>query len=198
MQKKSEPTVGRALVLCAAACVLAGCLSAPPHPRNWTMAPAAARVLHAAAPAHDVSVRLAHLTVRPPYDQTRLVVLRADGSLAFDAYNVFAAPPAGLLRGPAFDILEASGVFRRVIRSASAADAQNTLEIEVEELALDCRASDLRTARVRVAVTMLAKRDVRFAVRGEAAVEVAQPSNYTAAFSEAFTQALMNALAKDR
>ena len=76
--------------------LLAGCMgTAPKAPVNWTIEPKAASVFSAAA-AKWGTVRLASVSVRAPYDGQRLAVLRADGSIAFDAFNTFAAAPAAL------------------------------------------------------------------------------------------------------
>ncbi|MBR0504017.1 MAG: hypothetical protein IJJ84_01330, partial [Kiritimatiellae bacterium] len=82
-----------ALLLCA------GCFSSSVEPpKTWTVTPTDARP-PAVAPAGAFSVtRQGAVTVTAPFDSTSFVVRRADGSVARDAYNVFASPPSALLR----------------------------------------------------------------------------------------------------
>lgn len=170
--------------------VLAGCLSsAPPAPANW--------IISWTPPAGTVSgetgarpcVKLLSVDVRAPYNGTRLAVLRADGSVAFDAYNAFAAAPSALLRGAAADVLAASGAFDRVVAPGSTASAPVALELTVTRLALDCRAEGRRDASVALTLTAVANRRVLASAAGEAAVPVPD-GDYSAAFSKAFADAL--------
>lgn len=168
--------------------------AAPKAPANWTIEPRAASVFSAAA-AKWGTVRLASVSVRAPYDGQRLAVLRADGSIAFDAFNTFAAAPAALLRGAARDIAEGSGLFTRVVPATSSAAAPHSLEIGVTRLALDCRTEGARRAMCEITVLLLSGRDIVGAARGVGEMP-AGAGNYSEAFSAAFTAALSEALGK--
>ena len=171
--------------------LVAGCLSSGPRPAvNWTVE--SLPVTAAAAPKWGV-VRVAQVNVRAPYDGVRFAVLRPDGSIAFDAYNAFAASPAAILRGTACDIMAASGLFTRVLPSSSAAAADVSVEITVERLAVDCRVKGARHAVVSLAVRLLKGREVVSSATGEGSLPAAA-GGYTAAFSSAFNRALSEAL----
>lgn len=135
---------------------LAGCLSSAPRPAvNWLLDP-------------QVEERVAAVSVAVPYDSTRIAVLRADGSVAFDAFNVFAAKPSALLK-------------------AAVVCPREKGEVIVRRLALDCRRPGLREARVELLLLADGK-----AAEGAAAVDAAS-GNYSAAFAQAFEQALREA-----
>lgn len=96
---------GLSVVVSLLACWCAGCLSSDaPAAKAWTLdaAPSApaAGVLEGAGKAAFTTTRVGAVSVDAPYDKTPFVVRRADGSVAFDHYNVFAASPAALLRAP--------------------------------------------------------------------------------------------------
>ena len=101
-------------LLLAAVPLLGGCFAdAPKAPKNWSIEwdrTSVERNEKDALPA----VKLSQFEVRAPYNGAHLAVLRPDGSIAFDSFNSFAAQPAALLKGAAFDSIEASGVFRGV------------------------------------------------------------------------------------
>lgn len=138
---------------------LAGCLSpAPKSPVNWT--------LEFEAPA-----RVAQVVVCAPYNGTRLAVLRPNGSIAFDGFNAFAAPPASII-GDACASRRAHGA------------------LIVRKLALDCRTEGRRDALVELD---LALEDNGPRAHGRAAVPTAD-GNFTAAFSTALLQACNQAL----
>ena len=179
---------------------LAGCLSAPPPvPEHWTIEFARPESAEAPAPAELAfgAVRVVSVDVRAPYNGQRLVVLRPDGSVAFDAFNGFAAPPAALLKGAAVDVIESTGVFSRVLSSSSSASGAYAVELTVTRLALDCRTPGSRAAVVALKATLLNGRDVVGVSPGEAAVPV-EDGNFSQAFSRAFTAALAEAAAKFR
>ena len=71
------------LVLAAALC--SGCLS--------VSAPRATYWMISAPPGGTYAA-----TIDAPFNTPKLVVLRADGSVAFDAYNCWAATPSSLIR----------------------------------------------------------------------------------------------------
>lgn len=183
-------TIGVAM----AAMACAGCLSSrPPEATNWTVEPSAAEIIPSANSKFG-TVRLAHFWVRAPYDGKSLVVERPDGSLAFDAYNRFAASPATLLQGPAQDVMMKSGLFSAVITSAPV-PVEGTFEVTVTRLALDCREENRRDAAVEVMIVHFANHAVKATVHGTGVVPAADGA-YTRAFSSAFTAALVDALRK--
>ena len=131
------------------ALAFSGCLtSAPPPPKSWIVS--ASRKSNSELMIDKVA-RLGSITVAAPYDKSALAVKRADGSLAFDAYNVFASSPSALLRAPLAALLEDDGRFGRVLSSASTARSNSTLEAVVTDLSLDCTAENRRTAKVALA-----------------------------------------------
>ncbi len=177
------------------AVLLGGCLSsAPKAPVNWTIEPKASTTFQAAS-AKWGAARLAQVSVRAPYDGQRLAVLRPNGSIAFDSFNVFAAAPAALMRGAARDVAEGSGLFERVVQASSSAAAPYALEVGVTRLALDCRTEGVRRAVCELTVLLLNGREVVGSSRGEGSQPVGG-GDFSAAFSRAFTAALSDALAK--
>lgn len=155
--KKTWTMVGVAMLL-------AGCFSvSAPVPTDWTIETSVAGLDLGAFGTVRPASAVSRVTVRAPYDGTRLVVLRADGSIAFDAYNMFAAKPATLLKGMADDVLGAGKP-----------------EITVLKLALDCRDDSARMAIVALVL------DGKV---GTAAVDTAD-GDYSRAFSQAFANAL--------
>ena len=88
----------------AAAIPLAGCLgSHPKAPTFWTVDAEGIAIAGEAVEAKGgvVPARVAEVKVRPPWDVPKLAVRRADGSVAFDPFNAFAARPEALLKGAA-------------------------------------------------------------------------------------------------
>ena len=178
--------------------LLAGCLtSAPPEVSTWTIeftpAPSAASVSAAESPSRG-SVRISQVSVRAPYDAKALAVLRPDGSLAFDPYNQFAAPPAALLKSAVQDAFLARGAFRAAVPAASQLTTDVSAETTVTRLALDCRTPGERRATVALTVLLLKDRAVFASARGEGSAD-ATDGNYSRAFSLAFSQAVAAALA---
>ena len=168
--------------------VLAGCLGpAPTAPENWTIE--CAEVPRGGDVRTAETVRLAQVNVRAPFDGRRFAVLRPDGSVAFDAFNGFAAPPAALLRGAAEDFFARTPVYRRAVAANSAASARYSLEISVTRLALDCRREGRREASVALSLVVLDGRTIQAVHHGEASSPT-DDGNYSAAFSRAFTDAL--------
>lgn len=170
-----------------------GCLSLTPvETSEWAV--------ESAAPSQESPsgkfgvVRLVGVLVRSPYDTRQMPVLRADGSIAFDAYNLFAAQPSQLLRAPAVDQLAASGLFVSVLEPASVAPSTLSAEVVVTRLALDCREDGRRVASVRLSVRLVSRTLGQVAFkRGEATAD-ASSGQYGAAFSEAFAAAMAQAL----
>lgn len=174
----------------------AGCLSpAPKAPVNWTVGPLDAGSVRHVEKKWD-SVRLSRLEVRAPYDGQRLAVLRKDGSLAFDPFNAFAASPAALLKGAAFDVLSASGIAQVSVEQGSSASAARSLEVTVTQFALDCRADgESGKAVVSLTATLVEGRGVAAASRAEASASVSG-GDFSKAFSQAFSQAMQEALGR--
>ena len=65
------------------------------------------------------ATRLGAVSVFAPYDQQSFAVKRADGSMAFDPENRFAAQPAALLKGVLMASLAADGRFGHVVPQSS-------------------------------------------------------------------------------
>ena len=168
-----------------------GCLtSAPPPPKSWIVS--ASRKLNSELMIDKVA-RLGSITVAAPYDKSALAVKRADGSLAFDAYNVFASSPSALLRAPLAALLEDDGRFGRVLSSVSTARSSSTLEAVVTDLSLDCTVENRRTAKVSISIAVVENREIKMFLDGSGSADAAS-GDYSAAFSEAFSQAVFDAL----
>ena len=168
-----------------------GCLtSAPPQPKSWVVS---APRKSAAEFTVTKASRLGALSVAAPYDKPALAVKRADGSIAFDAYNVFATSPSALLRTPLSALLVDDGRFGRILPAVSAARADSTLEAVVTDLSLDCREEGRRTAHVALSLAVIENREVKMFLDGEGSANAAS-GDYSAAFSEAFAQAVAAAL----
>ena len=173
------------------ALVFSGCLtSAPPPPKSWIVS--ASRKSNSELMIDKVA-RLGSITVAAPYDKSALAVKRADGSLAFDAYNVFASSPSALLRAPLAALLEDDGRFGRVLSSVSTARSSSTLEAVVTDLSLDCTVENRRTAKVSISIAVIENREIKMFLDGSGSADAAS-GDYSAAFSEAFSQAVFDAL----
>ena len=173
-----------------------GCLSkAPKAPVHWLIEPAALAASEAASPKFG-AVRVAQVAVRPPYDGTRLAVLRRDGSVAFDPANSFAAAPGAILRGVVQDVAAASGLFQRVLAPTSGVAADYGLEVTVTRLALDCKVEGACHAVADVSVMLTKGRDVVSAACGSGSMPAGADKNFSAAYSSAVTSALSEALKK--
>ena len=171
--------------------VFSGCLtSAPPPPKSWIVS--VSRKSDSELMIDKVA-RLGSITVAAPYDKSALAVKRADGSLAFDAYNVFASSPSALLRAPLAALLEDDGRFGRVLSSVSTARSSSTLEAVVTDLSLDCTVENRRTAKVSISIAVIENREIKMFLDGSGSADAAS-GDYSAAFSEAFSQAVFDAL----
>ncbi len=179
----------------------AGCFSSSaPDSKSWMVMPRTDLPAPPAPPegaAAFAATRLGPVTVSAPYDRQSFVVHRADGSVALDAYNLFAATPASLLRSPVKSRLEADGRFGHVVASASSAAADAQVEVTVTDLSLDCRADGRRKARAALSVDVVkagrGPRDVALVGAGSGEAD-AESGDYSAAFSAAFDAALSQAL----
>lgn len=173
-----------------------GCLSsAPKSSTHWSVAACADSSLETAAQTKWEAARVGSVLVRAPYDQSRLTVLRADGSVAFDAYNDFAAQPAALLRGLVEDVMTRSGLFARVVPASSSARVPLTLEVDVVKFALDCRAPSRRVATTCVVVRLLRGHDIVSIATAEGEKDI-DSQDFAQAFSTSATRALASALKK--
>ena len=129
--------------------LLAGCLSsAPKDPVCWLV-------------EADTGLTVSAVRIRAPYDSARIPVLRADGSIAFDAYNVFAAKPSRFV---------ADAV--KTVRNGEA--------LTVRTFALDCRGEGKRDALVEL--------ELEGGVKSVGTAPT-DDGNYSKAFSAAFMKA---------
>ena len=176
--------------------VLSGCLSTTVVPASYWPVEYKGGVSSAPSPRFGVA-RVLPIVVRAPYNARPLTVLRADGTVAFDPLNEFAAPPAQLAKGVLVDALTSSGLFRDVVETSSIASADVSVEVVVERLALDCRQEGSRTAMADVVVKVLKGHAITASVKGSGAVGAAD-GNYGAAFSGALSSALAMALGQLR
>lgn len=179
-----------------AALLLCGCISsAPKTPENWAIEFWRAGVEDDAGERGEDAaeklgaVRIGQVAVRAPYDGTRLAVMRADGSLAFDGYNAFAAPPSQMLRGAVHDAVAACGAFERVLPANTAAACELTLETTVTRIALDCRKEGRRDAVIELSLVLLKGREVIAMAHGEGKAATSD-GDYSAAFSRALARAI--------
>lgn len=141
---------------------------------------------------HGVA-RLLFVEMRAPYSVREIAVLRADGSVAFDSYNRYAAAPVQLMKGVAVESLAASGLFDAVVTSGSAVDSDIDVEIVVNKLALDCREEGLRRAIAELSVRFVRSHRIVAEATGAGVVDAAN-GDYSDAFSKAATKAFEDAL----
>ncbi len=155
-------------------------------------APAAAVQMEGGSVLFGTS-RLGALAVDPLFDRQQFVVRKADGTVAFDYYNVFAAPPSSLLRASAQSGLQSNGHLGRIVGPSSAASVDAQVELRVKDLSLDCTEAGRRLASAAVSVDVVkmgrGPREIALTGEGRAAVD-AQDGNYSRAFSQAFSKAL--------
>lgn len=191
----------RKLLMVLALSGLAGCFSSSaPDSKAWMVSPRTDLPRPVQPPegaSAFAATRLGPVTVCAPYDHQSFMVHRGDGSVATDAYNVFASSPASLLRAPVKSRLEADGRFGHVVASASSASTDAQVEVTVTDLSLDCRENGRRKARAAVSVDVIKSgrgpRDVALVGAGKGEAD-AEAGDYTAAFSAAFDAALAEAL----
>lgn len=176
--------------------VCAGCLTAtnPTTVSDWSVQVTTLKD-RAETPKYGVA-RLSQVSVRAPYDVRSMAVLRADSSLAFDPYNLFAAQPSQLLKGVVQDALTASGYFKIVVPSSSAARVNEIVEVTVSSLRLNCMSGVQANPIAEASVALLildGSREIVGAARGSGSAEAVE-GDYGAAFSKAITNALSAAL----
>lgn len=176
--------------------VLSGCLTASsPRVAQWLLEyKGGSRV---SQPAKYEVGRVSQVLVRSPYNEVGIAVLRADGSMAFDAYNEYAANPTAMLKGVVFDAMDASGVFGAVVNPSSSVKSQALAEVLVSRLALDCRRDGERKAVAAVRVRLIANDGTTLYAQGEGVAD-AKDGNYGAALSDAISMALNTAFGQFR
>lgn len=141
--------------------------------------------------------RLTQLVVRSPYNTESLAVLRANGTVAFDPFNEYAAQPSFLLRGAAFDALTASGLFDGVVGATSKVIEDCSVEVVVTRLALDCRREGERKAVAEVLLRLVKSDSLVKSAEGAASVDAAD-GNFGEAFSRALSSAIFGAMGQLR
>lgn len=186
----------KTLAVVLAASALAGCLTSASTPEIacWSIEYTGEMAGRGVEPRFGVA-RVSQIVVRAPYTVKGIAVLRANGTVAFDPYNEYAAGPNALLKGVVEDALAASGLFKGVVGATSAAGAAVSAEVTVARLALDCRREGLRNAVAELEIRLLAGRDIVSSSRGSGIADAAD-GNYGAAFSGAVTEAIKAALGR--
>ena len=181
--------MGKNFAVLLMAVALSGCFTErPTEVHDWAVE-FCGRTKSAAKPKFGV-VRVSQVTVRAPYDVRGIQVMRANGSIAQDPYNRFAASPSQLLKGFVLDAFEAAGVFDGVVGQGSAAAVSAVAEVSVSRFALDCRTNGSRMADVALTVLLLDRdRKIAALVRGDGKADAAD-GDYAKAFSEAFSAAI--------
>ena len=175
------------------ATLLSGCLASSPAERaDWNIECSDAALRVAETPKYGVA-RLGLVELRAPYAVRELAVLRADGSIAFDPCNAYAASPVQLLKGAALASLERSGLFSAVVGAGSSADSDVDVEVAVTRLALDCREEGVRRAVASLSVRLVRSHGIVAFGSGSGSADASAP-DYSAAFSSAVTSAFSDAL----
>ena len=171
--------------------LLCGCISQDQPPsKSWLISASRKNVSELNI---DKVSKLGSVTVASPYDRPALAVKRKDGSIAFDAYNVFASSPSALLRAPLAALLEADGRFGRILSSVSTARYGTSFEVVVSDISLDCREEGKRIAMVTLSIAIIENREIKMFLDGKGVADAAK-GDYSAAFSEAFSNAVIDAL----
>ena len=191
---KIVPDTRRALPLLLLP-LIAGCLtSRVPEVSCWNLEYSGEKRAPDAGARFGMA-RVSQILVRAPYASTSLVVLRANGTVAFDPYNEFAAGVVPLLKGVVFDAVEASGRFKAVVEATSSASAASLVEVTVSRLALDCRTEGSRRAVAELLMRVVDGRAIVASANGSGEADAAD-GNYGAAFSRAVSQALSEAASR--
>ena len=173
--------------------LLAGCLvTSPTESSDWNVECTDAAMHLATKPRFGVA-RLVLVEMRAPYSAREIAVLRADGSIAFDPCNAYAAAPVQLMKGVAMESLERSGLFSAVVGAASSADADVEVEVSVSRLALDCREDGSRRAVASLSVRIVRSHGIVAFVKGAGSAD-ASGRDFSAAISSAVTSAFTDAL----
>lgn len=176
---------------------LCGCISSAPRAaENWAIEMwRAGEMTNEGVETIGEAVRIAQVSVRAPYDGTHLAVMRGDGSLAFDAYNAFAASPSHMLRGAVQDAVAASGAFASALPANSTATCALALETTVTRIALDCRKEGRRDATIELSMMLLKGREPVASARAEGKAATSD-GDYSAGFSRALAKAVKNAISE--
>ena len=173
--------------------LLAGCLtSSPTECAVWNIECTDSALPAVEKPKFGV-VQLGLVEMRAPYNAREIAVLRANGSIAFDPCNAYAAAPVMLLKGVALESLARSGFFSAVVASGSSVDFDVVAEVTVTRLALDCREDGARRAVAALSVRLVRSRRIVAYVEGTGSADASKP-DFSAAFSEAVTSAFSDAL----
>lgn len=173
--------------------LLTGCLTATvPDVSRWLVEYRPVKAGQVGRPVFGVA-RLTQLIVRSPYNTEGLAVLRANGTVAFDPLNEYAAQPSFLLRGIVLDALTASGLFDNVIGATSKVAEDYAVEVTVTRLALDCRKDGERKAVAEVVLRLVKGESIAKVAEGSASIDAAD-GNYGEAFSRALSVALSDAM----
>lgn len=184
----------KVLAAAMAAFALTGCLTSASVPEIacWNVEYFGERAGRGVESRFGVA-RVSQVVVRAPYAVKGLAVLRANGTVAFDPYNEYAAGPNALLKGVVEDALAASGLFKSVVGASSAAGASVAVEVTVTRLALDCRKEGVRHALAELELRLLDGREIVSSVKGSGVADAAG-GNYGEALSGAVSDALKAAL----
>ena len=184
--------------------LLAGCLSnAPRAATNWTLEPlqtssaiAAKNMLSLHSSTNLPIVRLGSINVCEPYNTRHFVIIRPNGSFAFDPMNEFAATPSLLIRSTAENAARTTGLFSHVITHNSMANANQTLELSISRLAIDCREKNERRATISLSLLLSSARAILAQTSATASVLIPDDQmNFSEAFSKAFEEAFAQAAA---
>ena len=185
----------RQTIVILASALLSGCLvSSPTERADWNVE-CAASTLRAAERSRYGVARLSLVELRAPYTVREMAVLRANGSVAFDPCNAYAASPVQLMKGVALESLERSGLFSAVVGSGSSVDPDVDVEVAVTRLALDCREEGSRRAVASLSVRLVRSHGMVAYAVGSGSADASKP-DYSAAFSAAVTSAFSDALNK--
>lgn len=183
----------RLIVAALAQALLAGCLTSSPQERtDWSVECTEAALRVAEKPKFGVA-RLSLVELRAPYAVSEIAVLRANGSIAFDPCNAYAASPVQLMKGVAFDSLVRSGLFSSVVSASSSVDSDVDVEVAVTRLALDCREEGSRRAVAELSVRLVRSHSIVAYAAGSGSADASKP-DYSAAISAAVTSAFSDAL----
>jgi len=175
--------------------LLAGCMTASvPTVSYWYVTSPVDRPL-VEKPKYGV-VRISQVIVRAPFDSRQIVVRRADGSIAFDAYNNFAALPSQLFKAPVIASIANSGLCTLAVDAASSARTDDVTEAIITDLALTTADDGTLNANVSVIYRLLdQKRDIVSIALGSGIAAV-ENGSLTHAFSAAFAKASSKALSE--
>ena len=192
------------IFLSAAACAaLCGCFSskAPAVRRTWAIDGSLPGFPARTAKARQIckSVKTGSVTVAAPFDAQDFTVRRKSGEWTRDPYNAFVSSPASLARASFETALAADGRFGKVCNRYSLAQCEAVAELHMTDLSLDAT-DEKPTVRVALSVAVLKCQGGRTGEtiaegKGSAAVEAGK-DGYTAAWTEAFAQAVAAALAE--